>query len=1065
MTKPSYLTPDFSRLDYRLLTLPNGLQASLMHDPEAQDSAISLSVFTGSIRDPKERNGLNHFLEHMLFISTDKFPKEDEFSQFLSLNGGEYNGFTSQEQVAYFLKVRTDAFREAVDRFSSFMICPTMKVDAADREINAIQNEHTLRLNNDNFFVYRLTREYLRSDHPARNYACGTKESIMSGGETPEKTVAVLRELFSKYYTAPNMRVAIYSNQSLDEQEDLIRTFFSPIVSTPAPSLSDDFVPKEILTAKREIDQILSSVEYDLAEACHINISSSEKQKRLSELRDKHKDLGEVTDSFTLTLKKDIPAVPMPNATFDPAIPQSSICVIVGKQQKPLLVLSFPVPLLPDTLHDTYSLIGHLLGHESEGSLLSLLKKRGLASQLTAGNYGNIVDVSLVKCSITLTEEGSNRIEEIVSLFFEEVALIQRTQSPLPQYLYNENSTIIAQHAHQQSSLNPLVAVSEASGLNRETPDAFLFLNGLRGRIFSENVFRRVMSFLRPDNMFSMLVLPARSVRTVIEARQKKGLLETTQVQTDVLSSLSTDIKERFDTDTIRAIGEDDILSQISHLLRLERYVGILHFFIPFDQTAVKLWTKEDRLISPQLVNPSPNEFIATDLSLLPLTDYTALHTETHTDSAFHGTERTEPSKVHSVESLFTSKKSIQKSKVETFFSTNPPNIAELCFTPPERVSLPVVVDNVSISKTTDIALYESLNTKSPSIVAPCFPLPILKEDGLEVFYSFSAAHRSARVSVRIEINVSTTLDMLVNKHSIPGVLRLFELLIDEKLKEVLYKMELAQLAVNVRRTSQGYTIDVDGYRDNVEKALSFVSAEFFSPSFSLSLFERVKEHRVRGLEARVADTPYTMLFPLLRVANIEGEVTEQTALEGTKRITYDLMNEIAREMKDEEFEEIKTGFMHNLQKKAEDLRQETQQLQHEVETGKLTEDLKRFGVAANVTKREVQEWLVMAWKGRDGLVKWRESNQQDSQPPASACPVFDVSSLDEPSRFVIRIIPNKHSALCHVPSSQAPFKRDENDTAEYPLPPPHHHKTVFIDDIELFGNSCSLSPNLHLIR
>ncbi|KAK2961497.1 hypothetical protein BLNAU_3619 [Blattamonas nauphoetae] len=134
-------------------------------------------------------------------------------------------------------------------------------------------------------------------------------------------------------------------------------------------------------------------------------------------------------------------------------------------------------------------------------------------------------------------------------------------------------------------------------------------------------------------------------------------------------------------------------------------------------------------------------------------------------------------------------------------------------------------------------------------------------------------------------------------------------------------------------------------------------------------------------------------------------------------------------------------------------------------ETEVKTEDLKRFGVSANVTKREVQEWLVMAWKGRECLVKWRESNQKDSQPQDSAHPVFDVSSLDEPSRFVIRIIPSKHSELCHAPSSQALFKRDENDTTEYPLPPPHHHKTVFIDDIELFGTSCSLSPTLHLIR
>ena len=55
----------------RALVLDNGLKVYLLSDPNFNVSAASISVEVGSFQDPEDREGLAHFLEHMLFLGTE----------------------------------------------------------------------------------------------------------------------------------------------------------------------------------------------------------------------------------------------------------------------------------------------------------------------------------------------------------------------------------------------------------------------------------------------------------------------------------------------------------------------------------------------------------------------------------------------------------------------------------------------------------------------------------------------------------------------------------------------------------------------------------------------------------------------------------------------------------------------------------------------------------------------------------------------------------------------------------------------------------------------------------
>jgi insulysin len=57
--------------------------------------SVSLSVNVGSFNNPPDRQGLAHFLEHMIFMGSEKYPNENAFFELISASGGYANAYTS----------------------------------------------------------------------------------------------------------------------------------------------------------------------------------------------------------------------------------------------------------------------------------------------------------------------------------------------------------------------------------------------------------------------------------------------------------------------------------------------------------------------------------------------------------------------------------------------------------------------------------------------------------------------------------------------------------------------------------------------------------------------------------------------------------------------------------------------------------------------------------------------------------------------------------------------------------------------------------------------------------
>lgn len=64
--------PALDDRDYRVIRLPNKLEALLVHDPDTDKASAAANINVGNFSDPDNFSGIAHAVEHMLFMGTEK---------------------------------------------------------------------------------------------------------------------------------------------------------------------------------------------------------------------------------------------------------------------------------------------------------------------------------------------------------------------------------------------------------------------------------------------------------------------------------------------------------------------------------------------------------------------------------------------------------------------------------------------------------------------------------------------------------------------------------------------------------------------------------------------------------------------------------------------------------------------------------------------------------------------------------------------------------------------------------------------------------------------------------
>jgi secreted Zn-dependent insulinase-like peptidase len=239
-------SPNDSR-DYRTFVLDNGMRAVVIHDADTDMAAAALDVHIGQFADPLDRQGLSHFLEHMLFLGTEKYPEVGEYRKFITDHGGSSNAGTGAEHTTYHFSIEQGHLEPALDRFAQFFITPTLDPDLVDRERNAVHSEYSLKLKDE----ARRNREVMRAtgnpDHPFAKFSVGNLDTLEDTEDNP--LWDDLKAHYDATYSASRMAVGVVGQEDLDTLQQWVVDKFSAVPTDgvqKVPSTVPAFLPDQL---------------------------------------------------------------------------------------------------------------------------------------------------------------------------------------------------------------------------------------------------------------------------------------------------------------------------------------------------------------------------------------------------------------------------------------------------------------------------------------------------------------------------------------------------------------------------------------------------------------------------------------------------------------------------------------------------------------------------------------------------------------------------------------------------------------------------------------------------
>jgi len=196
-------------MEFENKKLANGLNLIGEVNKSAKSAAVGFFVKSGARDEPKQINGVSHFLEHMLFKGTEKLSAL-EVNEAFDRTGAQFNAFTSEENTVFYAAVLPEYLVEVTGLWIELMR-PALRDEDFDIEKNVIKEEIAMYKDLPSFDVMERCRSLYFDDHPCGNSVLGSGESI------DNLTAEQMRSFFVRRYAPNNMVLACAGNFDWDQ--------------------------------------------------------------------------------------------------------------------------------------------------------------------------------------------------------------------------------------------------------------------------------------------------------------------------------------------------------------------------------------------------------------------------------------------------------------------------------------------------------------------------------------------------------------------------------------------------------------------------------------------------------------------------------------------------------------------------------------------------------------------------------------------------------------------------------------------------------------------------------
>ena len=206
--------------------LDNGLQILLKESHLAPVASFWIFYRVGSRNEMPGGTGASHWVEHMLFKGTDRYP-QGSFDKAVARAGGAFNGMTWQDWTTYFETFPAERIELALDVESDRMANAIFDSEETESERSVIISE---REGSENSYRWLLNTEMQAAafqTHPYRHPVIGWKQDLLTMCRDD------LYEHYGTFYTPNNAVAVVVGDFDSAQMADRIDHFFGSLAGGP----------------------------------------------------------------------------------------------------------------------------------------------------------------------------------------------------------------------------------------------------------------------------------------------------------------------------------------------------------------------------------------------------------------------------------------------------------------------------------------------------------------------------------------------------------------------------------------------------------------------------------------------------------------------------------------------------------------------------------------------------------------------------------------------------------------------------------------------------------------
>ncbi|MCF7792678.1 MAG: insulinase family protein [Candidatus Cloacimonetes bacterium] len=216
--------------------LENKFKAILATDNSNPLVCLQFYVRIGSSWEEKNEAGFSHFTEHLVFKSTEKFPRNSIMEQ-VTVLGGTINAFTEYDITCFYITLPSRFLQEGMEIISQLALKADFKQQEFDSEKLVIIEELKQYKNDpEDSFVEEIAENYFENN-PYKNPIIGNLDSLKTA------TRKDLQDFYKKYYVPNNCFLVISGDINEEKTTKLLDEYFL------------DWKPKRL--AKRTLSKVV----------------------------------------------------------------------------------------------------------------------------------------------------------------------------------------------------------------------------------------------------------------------------------------------------------------------------------------------------------------------------------------------------------------------------------------------------------------------------------------------------------------------------------------------------------------------------------------------------------------------------------------------------------------------------------------------------------------------------------------------------------------------------------------------------------------------------------------